>query len=225
MENPPKTRDPASPSVETVPRIGKTWFSGPITDLSRISVPSFWFIVLGCSCILAFGGFGHDLATGMREIARWLIIAGGILTTGCATGFLFAIPRTLQREREAKPSRSAVVDASAGDGVDQVDQDELSSTRTLIRYTVNSNLEQISDWLTKIIVGVGLVDLHKLPGLASRAARFLAGGLDSNAQGRAFALGLILYFGVLGFVAGYVTTRVYLTGAFVRAENDNDRVR
>lgn len=115
-----------------------------------------------------------------------------------------------------------MVDSSVGDGV-ELDHDELSSARTLIRYSVNSNLEQISDWLTKIIVGVGLTQLHNLPGLASRAARFLAGGLNSNAQERAFAIGLILYFGVLGFVAGYVTTRVYLTGAFVRADSNNDR--
>src|ERR1700730_13401118 len=28
---------------------------------------------------------------------------------------------------------------------------------------INTNLEQISDWLTKILVGVGLTQLHKLP--------------------------------------------------------------
>src|SRR5271166_176498 len=36
------------------------------------------------------------------------------------------------------------------------------------RYAANSNLEQISDWLTKLLVGAGLVQLTSVPGRRSR---------------------------------------------------------
>lgn len=46
-------------------------------------------------------------------------------------------------------------------------------------YGANTNLTDISDWLTKIIVGVGLVQLAKIRGLLKSAANFIAGGLGS----------------------------------------------
>jgi len=37
-------------------------------------------------------------------------------------------------------------------------------------YSGNTNLEQISDWLTKILVGVGLTQLREIPGQVQRLA-------------------------------------------------------
>lgn len=52
--------------------------------------------------------------------------------------------------------------------------------------SVNTNLEQISDWLTKIIVGVSLVESQALLGRMHDAARFMAqsmgGGADAWAE-------------------------------------------
>ena len=49
----------------------------------------------------------------------------------------------------------------------------------IYRQQVNTNLTEISDWLTKIIVGLGLINLKQIPSLTKRAASLLA----SNTQG------------------------------------------
>jgi hypothetical protein len=223
MDDSPKIVGSGGPSKQNTQRMGNSWFGGPLTDLSRVSIPSFGFVTVGCICIVVFSLSGRDIVSALRAAAGWLIIAGGVLVSGVVTGFLFAVPRTLQRG-EVNISSSRMRGSSTDNGVDQAGADKVSPVRTQARYTVNSNLEQISDWLTKIIVGVGLVELYKLPGLASRLTTFLAGGAESIPQGRAFALGLILYFGVLGFMAGYLLTRIYVTSAFVRADAENDQI-
>ena len=65
------------------------------------------------------------------------MVSASSVSVGLLIGFLFGIPRTLQGLPEA-------ADARLSESVRQ-------------RYMVNTNLEQVSDWLTKIIVGVGLV--------------------------------------------------------------------
>jgi hypothetical protein len=89
--------------------------------------------------------------------------------------------------------------------------------RASSRY-VNSNLEVISDWLTKILVGVGLTEMKDIPGALGRLATFAAGGTGSTGKDRAFALFVILYFFSGGFVAAYLETRVFLAGAFIRSD-------
>jgi len=88
---------------------------------------------------------------------------------------------------------------------------------------VNTNLEQISDWLTKILVGVGLTQLTNIPAALVRLATFVAGGESSSEPDRSFALFVVLYFFFGGFVAGYLETRVYLTGAFLRSQRSETR--
>jgi len=70
-------------------------------------------------------------------------------------GFLFGIPRVLQKDSqsEAAESKSGIVPRSAG-----------------YQLIINTNLDDVSDWLTKILLGVGLVELQKLPSLVYRLA-------------------------------------------------------
>jgi hypothetical protein len=84
--------------------------------------------------------------------------------------------------------------------------------------SVNSNLEVISDWLTKILVGVGLTEMKSIPPALGSLATFIAGGSQAPDKDKAFALFVILYFFFGGFVAAYLETRVFLTGAFLRSD-------
>jgi hypothetical protein len=90
-------------------------------------------------------------------------------------------------------------------------------------YGVNTNLTDISDWLTKIIVGVGLVQLGKIRGLLRDASRFVSVGLASGVNGKqpadfaAIALGILLYFTAIGFLSSYLLTRVWLPNALNHA--------
>lgn len=126
-----------------------------------------------------------------------ILLSGASAFIGGALGFLFGIPRTLQQEDE-KPSTKQ------------------NSQGT--EYRANTNLEQISDWLTKILVGVSLTQIPSIhTGLMSLTA-FIAKGLGSQTHGQVFALALLSYSAVLGFLFGYLWTRLFLASALREAD-------
>jgi hypothetical protein len=130
------------------------------------------------------------------------------LSLGFLIGFLFGIPRVIQPGTGAKESVPANVNKASA-----------------YSQQVNTNLEQISDWLTKIIVGLGLVELQSLPDLLRKASSWIAQGLSNGAdagsvvQATSLATSIILFFSVVGFLAGYLITRLFFAGAFGRADS------
>jgi len=76
-------------------------------------------------------------------------------------------------------------------------------------------LEDISDWLTKILVGAGLVQLAVLPAQLGRLAEFFHASMPLTSEA---VLMIILNFFVLGFMGSYLLTRLFLTEAFQTAE-------
>jgi hypothetical protein len=81
---------------------------------------------------------------------------------------------------------------------------------------VNTNLEEISDWLTKIIVGVSLVEIKTAQAKLQDAAGFIAQTLGGSSQ-TSFAYGLMMYFAIAGFLGSYLLTRLFLQRAFREA--------
>jgi hypothetical protein len=129
----------------------------------------------------------------------------GYFGAGFLVGFLFGIPRVLQ-----------------GDG----SRNSAPGSGGNYEQRVNTNLEQISDWLTKIIVGLGLVQLRTVPDHLYKAAQWMARSFTPNftpekAASEAavsFAGAFIIFFSILGFLGGYLTTRLFIAGAFGRAD-------
>jgi hypothetical protein len=78
---------------------------------------------------------------------------------------------------------------------------------------VNTNLEQISDWLTKIIVGVSLVNSEKVGSAMVAASKEMAKSFGGE-PASSLALAMLTYFGVIGLLGGYLLTRLYLQRAF-----------
>jgi hypothetical protein len=82
-------------------------------------------------------------------------------------------------------------------------------------------MEQISDWLTKLLVGAGLVELKSLPHFVHTAAKYVADSLGSSPADpgtTSFAAALIIYFCVEGFLGGYLATRMFFQNAFQRSD-------
>jgi CheY-like chemotaxis protein len=142
------------------------------------------------------------------------------LLAGWAVGFLFGIPRVLQQDFAPPPS-NPTNGANKADGA-KADSD--AGDKVAYRQQVNTNLEQISDWLTKIIVGVGLIELRNLPGALTRLSGFMSQGATNAAQVQVLAVSIIIGFSILGFLGGYLTTRIYLAGAFERADTSRGKV-
>jgi hypothetical protein len=136
--------------------------------------------------------------------ALGIAVAGAALLVGALTGFLFGIPRKLQQERLA-PS-------------EEVDQEKAAAREESALYGGNTNLEQISDWLTKILVGVGLTQISALGGALQKVADVAAPGFGGFVSSGPFAVSLVLYFMVSGFLIGYLWTRLFLGRALTAAE-------
>jgi predicted histidine transporter YuiF (NhaC family) len=85
------------------------------------------------------------------------------------------------------------------------------------KYMPNTNLEDVSDWLTKIIIGVTLTQL----GMDTRYLQSMADYLIDNSNlmlqvdsARPLLIALIIYSFVAGFIIGYSYTRIYLPNLF-----------
>jgi hypothetical protein len=139
----------------------------------------------------------------LSTLSVGLVSAGAAWLTGVLLGFLFGIPHT----KEGKPE--ALNPKAETGGVPTEDED---------RYSQSTSLEQISDWLTKIIVGVGLTQLNNIPHKLNQLAEYVAAGLGGDKPNSAFALGIVLYFAVCGFLFGYLWGRLYMLGLFREAD-------
>ncbi len=89
---------------------------------------------------------------------------------------------------------------------------------TLSRPSV-SNLEQVADWVTKLLLGGGLTQMQRIPPKVWQWARVVALGIigdDPKINDRlilaqqSFAAGLLVYAFILGFFSGYLITKLQL---------------
>jgi hypothetical protein len=123
-----------------------------------------------------------------------LLLALAALAVGALVGFLFGIPRALS---EDGPSGGAV-----------------GSSRVVAAgesgYRPSNNLEQVSDWLTKIIIGVGLVEFREVGGaLASLGEVVTSASLPPAPGAGVVAQIVVVLFAAIGFLASFLWTRIY----------------
>lgn len=118
-----------------------------------------------------------------------LLVAAAALSVGGFLGFLFGIPRGLVKNNT---------------------DDEHPNNGSSIDYRPSNNLEQISDWLTKILIGVGLVELREIRGILGSIGQAvensLPGALTST---KVITQAVVVVFVVLGFYISFLWTRIY----------------
>jgi hypothetical protein len=143
-------------------------------------------------------------ALAVLSIASVGLMAGGAaLVSGGLLGFLFGVPRTRE---DTSPRGDDAVDQRGASG-------DSSST-----YRPNTSLEQIADWLTKILVGVGLVQIRQMPEKLRGIAEYVARGLGPGEGSETFALAIFVHFSVCGFVFGFLWARIYFPRWFREAD-------
>ncbi len=219
--NPKGTQVTAGPKKGSVkPRLG---------GRSVINMWAGGFLVLGVGLVYLHG-------KGFPVALMWSIACLGI---GGLLGFLFGIPRTpnininqpgvaavnarvgevTTSDHPAQPpapvAQPAPVASSPGPLAEEADSAE-AKANTTDQQRMNSddpsNLEQVSDWVTKLLLGGTLTQLANIPGIMSNWGNYVASGFGDkpSTADQAFATAMILYFLVLGFIAGYVITKVEL---------------
>lgn len=136
-----------------------------------------------------------------------MLISAASVGAGWLLGFLFGLPRSIEKAED----------------------------RRLHGYLSNTNLLDVSDWLTKIIVGISLVQIGNLPSALGRLGRSIAPMLGYSPQRNpSCAAAVITSEGAIGgtgvamclstlviaFSAGYLFTRVILLRVLRQAEQD-----
>jgi len=95
-------------------------------------------------------------------------------------------------------------------GVPRVATGQQTENTTVPGIIANTNLEQISDWLTKIIVGVSLTQFATIKRNGLHLFNAMAPALGGGATAASFAGAEVIYFSVLGFFNGWLYARLRL---------------
>jgi hypothetical protein len=116
---------------------------------------------------------------------------------GAALGFLFGLPRA--RFTDELSAAAGSIGATGGAPA--------APLHPSAHYLANSNLIKVSDWLTTIVIGLGLVNLGGL----LPALRTLATALKDPLGGAAYAGAIGISVMVVGVLAGFVLVYVFTT--------------
>lgn len=151
----------------------------------------------------------NGLGSFMRVLGTVGVLSGASLIAGALLGFIFGVPRSVAdpESTAAKiPAGNAATDASA------------QNTPTA-KVRANTNLEQISDWLTKLLVGVGLSRIEDMPSLLKRASHALEPAIYPLENGGVVGVAICCAFSVAGFTWGYFEARTSLMKVFGNADS------
>ena len=159
----------------------------------------FIFLSLIASLFVCYGMlalYSYSLSdNGSVTFAILFMVASSSYTIGNVLGFLFGIPKTIQSQRDSVSM-------------------EKDTT-----YQVNTSLEQISDWLTKMIVGAGLVEFKNIVTFIRDISKEISSGIGTdNAQ--PIIISSIICFMIIGFFVTYLSTRLYIANALADAHNE-----
>lgn len=161
------------------------------------------FLIVATLSLIAFGALNKQASVVVVE----LMIALASLSVGALLGFLFGIPK-------GGPGPSTNESSENGDGA-------APPRSPALRYQPNNSLEQVSDWLTKILVGVGLVEFGKLSEQLGAVGKTVASSFTTAIPGIAIVSQVTLIaFGVIGFLSSFLWTRVYYGVIQIRADRD-----
>jgi len=170
-------------------------------EIWRATLPFILAVIAGLLFIFVYAlQFLPNFAVSASVYGTVAIVAVASLIGGGFVGFLFGVPRTLsQNGQENDPSSSAI--------------------------QANTNLEQISDWLTKILVGVSLTQIKAILSAINTLTGILAPGFgdpnlsEPKPSSISLTLGILTYFTICGFFLGYLWARLYLPSQFVKADS------
>jgi hypothetical protein len=106
--------------------------------------------LIGWGVELVYGLVSQGLIGGVRVFCLLWFASGAAFFVGTIAGFLFGVPKA-----RTVSSRTLLgsPDALATNSDPQTNRDD---------YKDNTNLEEVSDWLTKIIVGLGLAQFNNI---------------------------------------------------------------
>ena len=179
-----------------------------------IDRPKNWRDIEGTiSFLLIFGTFGL-IGVGFQNTLQWtaaFLMGLAAMACGALVGFLFGLPRGQLHLNAGEANTDGSSSGSVGN-------DSANPQRAGGKFTVNTNLEEIADWLTKILLGAGLTQLGQLP----NALESMANTVTPLPQGHSTVIAIWIFFATFGFFLSYLMTRLFVAGALVAADTFTD---
>lgn len=168
-----------------------------------LTIPLSGLLCAGVFSLTAWGTSGSPWKPFVHALVIFILISGASFFSGGLLGFLFGFPRA---------------------------SDIPNNKSTILKYQHNKNIEQISDWLTKMLIGIGLSQLDDFPRLIWHYASRLTEGISTLGSvcdqrgictSPAPASCLILFFLICGFIEGYLATRLLLPSKLVDVDKES----
>ncbi|MEP0266706.1 hypothetical protein [Dokdonia sp.] len=153
---------------------------------------------IGVLLIILYSLTAPDINLKYRAISMLLLVGGASFLCGGLGGLLFGIPKKNEID-------------------EGIPKDEIEQTRN-VSYIANTNLEEISDWFTKMIIGIGLVEVEKLYKWLITISENISDSINLLGDSSAYVVSLIMYFLIIGFIEGYLGTRVFLPRLLTKAD-------
>lgn len=181
------------------------------TDDGEFTIPlqaRWWGRLFHISNWLAFLALGVPILGGVWIIiysfatagSHWTYVGVGMATalaaflTGCLIGFLFGIPRIVSSGQSRFDPQST-------------------------EYAPSSNLAEVSDWLTKLLLGAGLVQLTHLGAPIGHLINTVAAGLTAttattattapSSAAKVIAGGILFGYVTIGLLDSYIVTTLW----------------
>ncbi|PKB17524.1 pYEATS domain-containing protein [Flavobacterium sp. 5] len=90
-----------------------------------------------------------------------------------------------------------------------------------IDSSLNNGLFEIADWLTKIIIGLTLINLKEIPNYFISLGEYVRSSSKYDSQlVNIYSIGIVIYFGFLGLYIGYNYMRLVLSNKYKYADDN-----
>ncbi len=168
------------------------------TAKRRGSFPAAWIVFAVVAAVLlavvSYAFASRNVEAGVRAVAVAVVLAGASIAVGALAGLLFGVPRPYDPKSPETAATGETNDAAAERGEPRRHP-----------FGMNTNLGDVSDWLTKMLVGVGLTQITKFPGAFGSLTRTVAEAFGGPTPvSRVFAGSLMIFLTIFGFIAGWL---------------------
>ncbi len=157
-------------------------------------------LVLMIVAAVLLGLSTHDSGAGVTAFVLFAAAAA----VGAGLGFLFGLPRA----------------RVAGDETDSATTAPTASTF----YLTNSNLIKVSDWLTTIVIGLGLVNLGKVVPAIRQLGHALDKPLGAAPYSGAIGISVLIVGLLAGFILDYLWTSIRVRELLEESEQQVEHV-
>jgi uncharacterized membrane-anchored protein YhcB (DUF1043 family) len=157
----------------------------PQSNIGNILASTLSALVLGGIFLLIFAGGQNGSKSIAAVVSATFLVAAAAFVVGVFIGCLFGVPQSVALTPEQAK------EAAAKSGL----------------YRPSNQLQQVSDWLVKILLGASLTQLANVTAIGAYFEEFVGSA--------AAAMVIVTYFFVVGFLSGYFVMIIYL-GPLIR---------